>query len=329
MTSVRLFVTAGLLWVLARRVDLSGMLDIMVRASVPLLAATLAALFAANLVIGLRWRLILSAQSAAPPLGSLLKIVFVGSFFNQVLPTGIGGDAVRAWRCRRLGVGLGAAIRSILLDRASGYVVLLAVYLVSLPALLHVLPDARQRSGIVLVFGAALSGLVGLLLLDRLPQRLLRHRVIAPLAELSRESRRLFTHPRRCGAVLGLSVGAMALTIVAFKLIGDSVGGRLSLQNWAMIVPPVSFVQLLPISLAGWGVREVALVVALAAFGVPAEAALATSVLIGLSLIVVGLPGGLIWLTDWDIARPGDRAGASATSDQAVGVERQKTPIAS
>jgi hypothetical protein len=51
-------------------------------------------------------------------------------------------------------------------------------------------------------------------------------------------------------------------------------------------------------------VREAVLVVALAPFGVPAETALVASVLLGLCLIVVGLPGGLIWLTDWDIAQP-------------------------
>ena len=76
----------------------------------------------------------------------------------------------------------------------------------------------------------------------------------------------------------------------------------LSLGSWMMIVPPVTLIQLVPVSLAGWGVREAALVVALGSFGVPAEAALAISVLVGLCLILVGLPGGLIWLADWDIA---------------------------
>ena len=44
--------------------------------------------------------------------------------------------------------------------------------------------------------------------------------------------------------------------------------------------------------------RQLGLVVVLAGFGVPAEAALATSVLVGLCMIVVGLPGGLLWLTE-------------------------------
>ena len=103
------------------------------------------------------------------------------------------------------------------------------------------------------MLAAALAGLLGLVSLDRLPRPLSRLRVIAPFAELSREGRRLFMHPGRCGAVLGLSVFTIGLTIVAFKLIADSIGSRLSLGIWTMVVPPVTLIQLLPMSLAGWG----------------------------------------------------------------------------
>jgi uncharacterized membrane protein YbhN (UPF0104 family) len=274
------------------------------QASLPLLAITLVTLLAANLFVSLRWHVILSAEVPSPGVGRLLKITFVGLFFNQALPTGIGGDAVRAWRCRKLGIGLGAAMRSILLDRACGYLVLVAIYTASLPRLLSILPEARQRASVAAVLGAGLLGLLVLLCLDCLPRAMLRLGVIAPLAELSQESRRLFTHPRRCGIVLGLSILTIGLTILAFKLVANSVGSHLPLADWIMIVPPVSLIQLVPISLAGWGVREVVLVIALAPFGVPAETALATSVLLGLCLVIIGVPGGLLWLTDWDIARP-------------------------
>jgi len=126
--------------------------------------------------------------------------------------------------------------------------------------------------------------------------------VVALLAELSRESRRLFADRRRAGIVLGLSVVTISLTIAAFKLIAEAIGTHLSLGNWAMIVPPVTLIQLLPVSLAGWGVREVALVLILGAFGVAAETALAISILSGLCMILVGLPGGLIWLADLDLS---------------------------
>ena len=303
ITSLRLFATTGLLWALAARVDLSGAAKIMGQAYPPLLAATLLALLSANVIVALRWHVVLSAEARSPGPGTLLKIVLVGLFFNQVLPTGVGGDAVRVWRCRKLGIGLGPAIRSVLLDRACGYLVLIVVYAATLPSLLQILPDAQQRGGVAALLGAGMLGLLALLMLDCLPRPMLRVRVIARLAELSPETRRLFTDPARCGAVLALSALTMGLTILAFKLVTEAVGSRLSLGSCIMIVPPVTLIQLLPVSLAGWGVREVVLVVALAPFGVPPEAALAISVLFGLCLVVIGLPGGLIWLVDWDIAR--------------------------
>jgi uncharacterized membrane protein YbhN (UPF0104 family) len=288
---MRLLVTAGLLWVLAARFDLGRAAQLIRGAELPAIAATLVMLSVANLVAACRWQLILSAEATSPGRLTLLKIVLVGLFFNQVLPTGVGGDAVRVWRCSRLGIGLGAAIRSILLDRACGYLVLVVLYIAGLPALLQLLPDARERGGVL-----------ALVSLDRLPRAILRLRLIAPFAELSRASRRLFMDPVRCGAALGYSIITIALTILAFKFVGDAVGGRLSLGSWIMIVPPVTLIQLLPVSLAGWRVREMVLVVALGLFGIPAEVALATSLLFGLCLILVGLPGGVIWLTGWDIA---------------------------
>ena len=85
-------------------------------------------------------------------------------------------------------------------------------------------------------------------------------------------------------------------------LVANSLGVDLPFLSWAAIVPPVTLIQLVPVSLAGWGVRELGFVVVLAGFGIPAEPALAVSLLVGLCLIIIGLPGGLLWLTGWDIA---------------------------
>jgi hypothetical protein len=302
MTCIRLFVTAALVWLLAARFDIGRAANLMSHASPLLLAIALVVVSMANLIVALRWHLVLAAATRSPGPTALLKIVFVGLFFNQILPTGVGGDAVRAWRCRRIGIGLGAAIRSILLDRACGYLVLVVLYALGLPIWLKILADPAERSAVVAVLLFAMLGLIALVSLDCLPRPLLRLRVVTEFAELSRASRRLFADPGRCGAVLALSVVTIALTVLAFKLVGDAIGSRLSLGSWMMIVPPVTLIQLVPVSLAGWGVREAALVVALGSFGVPAEAALAISVLVGLCSIAVGLPGGLIWLADWDIA---------------------------
>ena len=301
LTSLRLLVTAGLLWVLLARADLGHIKEVVGHVSLPLLAAGAAALLTTSPFSALRWHVVLAAETTSPGPWTLLKIVLVGLFFNQVLPSGVGGDAVRAWRCHRLGIGVAAAIRSLVLDRVGGYVVLVVLFAAGLPVLLQILPDARQRYGLVLLLGAALCGLPALFLIDYLPRRLLRFRLVAELAALSREGRRLFGQPARSGAVLSLGAVTVGLTIVAFMLVANSLGVDLPFSSWVVIVPPVTLIQLVPVSLAGWGVRELGSVVVLAGFGIPAEAALATSLLIGLCLIVVGLPGGLLWLTGRDM----------------------------
>jgi len=300
---MRLLVTAGLLCVLLTHTDLSRARELLSHVSLPLLAAGTVALLATSPFGALRWHIVLSAETNSPGPWTLLKIVFVGLFFNQVLPSGVGGDAVRAWRCHRLGIGIAAAIRSLVLDRVSGYFVLVLLFAAGLPVLLHILPDAPQRYGVALLLGAALCGLLGLFLIDFLPRQLLRFRLFAELAALSREGRRLFAQPARSGAVLGLGVATVGLSIVALMLVAGSVGVDLPFSSWVVIVPPVTLIQLVPVSLAGWGVRELGFVVVLAGFGIPAEAALAASLLVGLCMVIIGLPGGLLWLTEWDIAR--------------------------
>jgi uncharacterized membrane protein YbhN (UPF0104 family) len=295
-------VTAGLLWALLARVDLSHAEELFDHLSLPLLAVGAAALLATSPFSALRWHVVLGAETTSPGSWTLLKIVLVGLFFNQVLPSGVGGDAVRAWRCHRLGIGVAAAIRSLVLDRVSGYLVLVVLFAAGLPVLLRVLPEPHQRYGVVLLFGATLCGLLPLFLMDYLPRRLLRFRLFAELAVLSREGRRLFARPARSAAIVSLSVATVGLTIFGIMLAAKSLGVDLPFLSWVAIVPPVALIQLVPVSLAGWGVREVGFVVVLAGFGIPADAALATSVLCGLCLIAVGLPRGLLWLTGWDIA---------------------------
>ncbi len=305
----RFVVTAGLLALLVARVDPGQLGAVLAHGSLLPFVMALVALVAAIPVNALRWRLIL-AGNRSPGWTTLLKVLWLGLFFNQVLPSGVGGDAMRAWRCRRLGIGLGVAVRSILLDRACGYGVLVALYAACLPALLRVIREPLQQRTLVGVFGAAAVGLVALFVLDRLPAGMVRLRAVQPFAELSRDARRIVLDPQRIVGLLLLSSVGIGLSILSIELVASSVGIAIPFVEWLMIVPPVTFIQLLPVSLAGWGVREAALVVILAAFGIPAATALAASLAIGISLLVVALPGGLIWASNWDLG-----VGAEPTPD--------------
>jgi uncharacterized membrane protein YbhN (UPF0104 family) len=293
-----------LFWLLASRIDVTQAADLVSSSLSWSLLAGILMLAATIPINGLRWRAILSNRNKFPSTFNLLKIIFVGLFFNQVLPTGIGGDAVRAWRCQKLGIHLGTAIRSILIERASGYFVLVVLYASGLPFLLRAMSGASEKRIILAVLITAIAALASLFVLDWLLSFAARRPIIALLTDLSRDARRLCSELSRLAMVLFLSGLGIGLTALSFKFLGDSVSVELSYPNWLIIIPPVALISLLPVSLAGWGVREATLVVVLAGFGVPNENALATSLLFGLCQIVIAVPGGLIWLTGWDLEHP-------------------------
>ena len=135
-----------------------------------------------------------------------MRFNLIGTFFNQTLPSSIGGDAVRLWLVARDGAGWRAATYSIFVDRAIGLIALAIIIVASLPWSYSLISDPAGRSALLFIDFAALAGGVGFLVLGRLPWPWLKHwwgthhlhacSVIANRVHLQQEAR---THDR--GAV--------------------------------------------------------------------------------------------------------------------------------
>jgi glycosyltransferase 2 family protein len=298
---IRMLVTTALLWFFVSRIDIAYAITLISALSPLRCGIAIVLLAAAAPINAIRWRIILGLEGKPPTFPRLFGVLLIGLFFNQVLPTGIGGDAVRAWRLRDFGFDLGVSIRSILLDRAVGYCVFVLMYVINLPLLLPLVSDQKQRWALIAIAVATTCGIFVLLIINALRGVLSRFPAIAPIAMLSRRAWALCTDIRQLAAVLALSGASSALTILSVMVLADGLDVRLSFATWFLIMPPVILVQLVPISLAGWGVRETALIVMLAVFRAPTENALAVSLLVGLSQLACALPGGIIWLAGADI----------------------------
>ena len=98
-----------------------------------------------------------------------MRFNLIGTFFNQTLPSSIGGDAVRLWLVARGGAGWRAATYSIFVDRAIGLIALAIIIVASLPWSYNLIGDPHGRSALLLVDFAALAGGVGFLVLGTLP----------------------------------------------------------------------------------------------------------------------------------------------------------------
>jgi hypothetical protein len=102
--------------------------------------------------------------------------------------------------------------------------------------------------------------------------------------------------PRQSVLQFALSVAVHFLSLLAIFLIGRSVELNFSLTTYLVLVPPAILLTLIPLSLAGWGIREGALIGLFTLLGADKVTVLSMSILYGIVLIVASLPGLVVYL---------------------------------
>ncbi len=94
---VKFGITLVLLGLLLTRVDLRAMVAQIVAIGVETSSACVGVVLLLSLLVALRWKLILGRMDVHLGLTECWRLVMIGLFFNQTLPSGIGGDAIRVW----------------------------------------------------------------------------------------------------------------------------------------------------------------------------------------------------------------------------------------
>ena len=224
----------------------------------------------------------------------------MGNFFSQVLPGAIAGDAVRMWYARRENLGLSVAVNSVLLER--GVTVLGLIFTVTLmqPFFLERAPNVPGTWVFPVLSAIGTLGFIGLGLLDRLPESLKKWRVMRAFCYLAVHVRSVFLHPGYGITVLLVAMLSQINLSLSVWMLARGMGLDVTALDCMVLIPPVTLIMILPISIAGWGVRETVMVTAFGYVGVAAADALALSVLFGLVSLVAALPGGVLFLTSKD-----------------------------
>jgi uncharacterized membrane protein YbhN (UPF0104 family) len=252
-----------------------------------------------------RWLALLRGLGARVPFGRLVELYFVGSFFNTFLPSGFGGDAVRAAEVTRdveAGVGVGAVI----VDRLTGLLVLFVMALVALPFSVGSVP----ASVLIPIAAVALVGLAGgaVLLHGGLLRRagpLLEHvlpakiaAAISPTGEgaVGKVHRAVTGCGRRAlGQALALSTVFNVMLIAWWALAGRTLGIDVPLSAYVVFVPVLSLSMMVP-SIGGLGVREGLSSILFASAGMLEADGVALSLVLFALLRATGIIGGLIYL---------------------------------
>jgi uncharacterized membrane protein YbhN (UPF0104 family) len=239
------------------------------------------------LVLAWRWRVTAARLGLELPMRDATAEYYLGVFINQVLPGGILGDVSRAWRHARAATHTGPAVRAVILERASAQAVMVLVAIVSV----LLLPSGMGGSTLQRITLAAAAAVIGgatLMALGRLPPsdsmagrlRSDVHRALLSADVVTLQALSAFV-------VVGSYV---AVFLVAARAIGVSTPTTSLLP----LVAPVLMTMLIPVTVAGWGVREAAAAALWGLAGLSPEEGAAVSVTYGLLVLVASTPGFVV-----------------------------------
>ncbi len=311
-----LLVTAAAVAYLVWKIDLGTTLDVLEETDYWWFALAVAVMVLTVPVLAMRWGWLLAAHGIVERLTWLTRAYFVAYTAGQVLPTSLGGDAVRVVDTARRHPGRTADVTgTVLLERGLGGAVT-----VLLGAIGFLLSIGRYDVSAylwlegVFVFGTIVVGFLFFArsarpLLRRLLPLLERFRLARPLQAFYEGVHHFRGRPRVLSAVLLVTLAVQAIRILAIWACARAVGIELGVEVYYVMGPLLFLVMLVPFTLNGIAVREAFFVSFLGSLDVPAEQAFAAGFLFFLVTLVMALPGGVV------LVRDGLRRGSSAQAE--------------
>ena len=289
--------TAYLVW----KIDLSKTLHLLAHAEIGYFFAAVAIMIGSVWPMAWRWQQLLRARGIDDRLSWLTRAYFVAYTAGQLLPTAVGGDAVRIYETARRHTGRGGDVAgSVLLERALGGAATLV-----LAAVGFVLAIGHYPVGPYLwIEGAFVIGtiILAVALFSRSVRPLLAKTVpLLRLIRLERPIRAAYEgihgyrdHPGLLLGVFTLTLAVQSVRVLAIWFAGKAVGVDLSPRPYYVMGPLLFLVLLVPFSVNGIAVRESFFVSFLGRLGVGADEAFATGFLFFLVTLCLSLPGVLL-----------------------------------
>jgi len=262
-------------------------------------------IFFVSVVMGAgQWHLLLKAGGIVLPFAKTFKVYFVGIFFNNFLPAGVGGDVVKVYDVSRVGNDPYQVFAVTVLDRVIGIAGLCVLALVASFMLLAG-PGLNNLHLYIVIFAGCVAPVLALILNKRLSRGVRKLFGKITLWGLGGRFDTIFRHLgeyRRLRLLLAqLTVLAMAvqfLRVVTHVLVAQSLGiavTKLDFTQFFVFVPLLSLLMILPVSINGLGVREGAGILLFTQIGFSKEQALLMELITYAIMVVVSMLGGFFF----------------------------------
>lgn len=292
-TVLKLVITVGIFYLLFKYIDFDSLIAILAKSHGGYILIAFAAQLASTLIAAYRWRMIMVALGFKERVSFYIQSYFKGSFFNQVLPGSIGGDATRMIDVVRRGYVKKDAFYGVFVDRVVGLVGLLVLNLASNVYFYGVFPEWLHSIINVVTLGG-IAGFILMLNLDKFTF-LSRLKGLELFYRLGLRMERLYHDRLLLLRHVLISMIVHLLTVISIYFLALSVDAGAEPSVFLVGVPPVFLLMIVPLSLAGWGIREGAMVGILMLVGLAKAKILAISILFGILMILTALPGAWFW----------------------------------
>ena len=298
---IRLLISLLLLLFLFRFVNLKDLTLLLRNLYWPYLIGYFVLNFFDRLIMAYKWKMLLEAKEIHCSWKKLIMVYFKGTFLGNLLPTTLGGDAVRAYELSKntkTGVDV---VSSIIMERFLGFLSSALMAIMVIPLLFSFVPNFPRI--LLLLLAIFLSaGVLFLVLLMRGGGPPIFKTFLARLPWAGKITQ--FTssfvlyrhHPKALGKFFVWSFGEQLLPILTIFFLALTLGLSVPFYYLVCIVPIAQFFARIPISLSGFGIQEGLFITLFSFFGFSTTVAFTLGLASNLGNILVGLPGAYFYL---------------------------------
>ncbi|MCX7337922.1 MAG: lysylphosphatidylglycerol synthase transmembrane domain-containing protein [Alphaproteobacteria bacterium] len=241
-----------------------------------------------------RWQKIVSAKYDAPPIQTMWRLNLISFFVNQVFPGSIGGDVYRGIILKKFNIPTYWAVTTVLMERFYGITGFCILVFLCLPFEWQTMNQTYLGSIVVLSMGGVAGLIAVILTISRLPFKLPKQADY--IINFSNDLWDIIHQTKNNAQILAYSTLSTIVYALAPYLLALDMGLNITYPQLLVAMIISSIVETIPVSFAGWGVREGALVAIFATYGISKEHSLSLSLMHGVIFLLATTPGLFLWI---------------------------------
>ena len=254
-----------------------------------------------RLIMAYKWKILLEAKEIPCTWKKIIVVYFKGTFWGNLFPTSLGGDAIRAYELsRNTNTGIDV-VTSIIMERFLGFLSSAVMAIMVIPLLSFMVPDF-PRVLLWLLLGFLSAGVLFLVLLMRgggppaLKNWLTKLPWAGKISQVTSSFVLYRNHPKALGRFFIWSFGEQLVPILTIYFLVLTLGLPVPFFYLIPIIPIAQFFARIPVSLSGFGIQEGLFITLFSFFGISATVAFTLGLASNLGNIFVGLPGAYFYL---------------------------------